>query len=80
MPQLTMLAVAAMRLIPSANRINNYLTSIAYFEPFFMGVSDNLQEEIHDGSVTYDAEVYKQRQSVEKTAVGEMDSSGEYHL
>lgn len=43
MPQLTTLAVAAMRLIPSANRINNYLTSIAYFEPFFMGVTDNLQ-------------------------------------
>ncbi|MCI9662615.1 MAG: ABC transporter ATP-binding protein, partial [Lachnospiraceae bacterium] len=32
MPQLGILAVAAMRLIPCANRINNHLTSIAYFE------------------------------------------------
>ena len=31
MPQLLTLGVAAMRLIPSANRINNYLTSISYF-------------------------------------------------
>ena len=31
MPQLTTLAVAAMRLIPSANRINNYLTVRQYF-------------------------------------------------
>lgn len=66
LPQLSALAAAAMRLLPCVNRINNYQTSISYFEPFFMGVSDNLQEEIHDGSVTYDAEAYKQRQSVEK--------------
>lgn len=46
LPQLTLLALVAMRLIPCANRINNHLTSISYFEPFFMGVSDNLQEEI----------------------------------
>lgn len=66
LPLLSALAAAAMRLLPCVNRINNYQTSISYFEPFFMGVSDNLQEEIHDGSVTYDAEAYKQRQSVEK--------------
>ena len=66
LPQLSALAAAAMRLLPCVNRINNYQTSISYFEPFFMGVSDNLQEEIHDGNVTYDAEAYKQRQSVEK--------------
>ena len=59
--QIGVFAVAAMRLLPSANRINNYLTSISYFEPFFMGVSDNLQEEIHDGSVDYDAETYLQK-------------------
>jgi len=41
-------ALAIGRLIPSANRINNYLNNIAYFEPFFMGVSDNLQDEISD--------------------------------
>lgn len=69
MPQLTMLAVAAMRLIPSANRINNYLTSIAYFEPFFMGVTDNLQDEIRDESVNYDEEAYRKKKHVEKLPV-----------
>ena len=68
-PQLTALAAAAMRLLPSVNRINNYQTSISYFEPFFMGVSDNLQEEIHDGRVSYDASVYQQKQAVEKLPV-----------
>ena len=69
MPQLTTLAVAAMRLIPSANRINNYLTSIAYFEPFFMGVTDNLREEIRDESVNYDEEAYRKKKDVEKLPV-----------
>ncbi len=68
-PQLSALAAAAMRLLPSVNRINNYQTSISYFEPFFMGVSDNLQEEIHDGKVTYDPEAYRQRQKIEKLPV-----------
>lgn len=40
------LAAAAFVLLPCVNRINNQLNSIAYFEPFFMGVSDNLQDEI----------------------------------
>ena len=40
------LAAAAFVLLPSVNRINNQINSIAYFEPFFMGVSDNLQDEI----------------------------------
>ncbi len=46
MPILSAFAVAAIRLMPSANRINNQLTSIAFYEPFFLGVSDNLQDEI----------------------------------
>ncbi len=37
---------ALLRLMPCANRINNQLNNIAYFEPFLMGVSDNLQDEI----------------------------------
>lgn len=45
---LAALALAMARLMPSANRINNYLNNIAYFEPFFMGVSDNLQDEISE--------------------------------
>lgn len=71
LPQLTALAAAAMRLLPSVNRINNYQTSISYFEPFFMGVSDNLQEEIHDGKMTYDAEAYRKRQTIEKLPLKE---------
>ncbi len=69
MPQLLTLGVAAMRLIPSANRINNYLTSISYFEPFFMGVTDNLQEEIRDESVNYDEEAYRKKKDIEKLPV-----------
>lgn len=69
LPQLSALAMAAMRLLPSVNRINNYQTSISYFEPFFMGVSDNLQEEIHDEQVSYDAESYLQKKEVEKLEI-----------
>ncbi len=69
MPQISLLAVAAMRLIPCANRINNYLTSISYFEPFFMGVSDNLQEEIRDETINYDEEAYKKKIEVEKLEI-----------
>lgn len=45
------LAAAAFVLLPSVNRINNQINSIAYFEPFFMGVSDNLQDEINGEKV-----------------------------
>lgn len=69
LPQLTVFGLAAMRLLPSANRINNYQTGISYFEPFFMGVTDNLQNEIHDESVDYDAETYTKVEKVEKLPV-----------
>ncbi len=69
MPQVMALGVAAMRLIPCANRINNHLTSISYFEPFFMGVSDNLQEEIRDGSIDYHQEAYQKKTEVEKLEI-----------
>jgi ABC-type multidrug transport system fused ATPase/permease subunit len=69
LPQLSALAMAAMRLLPSVNRINNYQTSISYFEPFFMGVSDNLQDEINDDKVNYDAESYLQKADVEKLEI-----------
>ena len=68
-PQLGLLAVAAMRLIPCANRINNHLTSISYFEPFFMGVSDNLQEEIRDANIDYDEETYRNKVDVENLTI-----------
>ena len=65
-PSLSVLALAAAGLLPSANRINTYTTSIAYFEPFFMNVSDHLQAEIHDEDMTYDEHVYRRRETVEK--------------
>lgn len=48
---ITTFAAAALVLLPSVNRINNQINSIAYFEPFFMGVSDNLQDEISKDKV-----------------------------
>lgn len=51
MPALSAFAMAAVRLMPSANRINNQLTQIAYYEPFFMNVSDNLLEETSEENI-----------------------------
>ena len=67
--QIAAFGVAAMRLLPSANRINNYQTAISYFEPFFMGVTDDLQTEIHDENVDYDADTYVHVEDVEKLPV-----------
>ena len=69
MSQLSVFAAAAARLLPSANRINNYLTSIAYFEPFLNNVSDNLQQDIHDASIDYNSETYRTSADVEKLPV-----------
>ncbi len=69
MPQITLLAVAAMRLIPCANRINNYLTSISYFEPFFMGVSDNLTQEITDETIDYSENSYRKDEDIAKMPI-----------
>lgn len=69
--QIAAFGVAAMRLLPSANRINNYQTAISYFEPFFMGVTDDLQSEIHDENIDYDAETYVRVENVEKLPVHE---------
>lgn len=68
-PQITVFGLAAMRLLPSANRINNYTTSISYFEPFLWNVSEHLQTEIHDENVVYDEEVYRRKKEVEKLPV-----------
>ncbi len=43
---------AATRLLPSANRNNNYLTSIAYFELFIKNVSDTHQTERNDSGIS----------------------------
>lgn len=47
-PTIGAFGVAAMRLMPSVSRINNYMTQISYCEPFFMNVSDNLVEDISE--------------------------------
>ncbi|MCD7750695.1 MAG: ABC transporter ATP-binding protein/permease [Lachnospiraceae bacterium] len=62
-------AVAAMKLLPSANRINNYMTNISYYEPFFFGASDNLQADISDKSIIYDADAYTGLEVVKKLPV-----------
>lgn len=62
-------AVAAIKLLPSANRINNQLTNIAYFEPFFYGASDNLQADISDKTIIYDAGAYTGEETIEKLPV-----------
>lgn len=67
--QLGVFGAAAARLVPSANRINNYLTNISYFTPFLNNVSDNLQEEIHDRNISYKLEDYPPSSQVEKLPV-----------
>lgn len=68
-PQISVFGLAAARLLPSANRINNYLTNISYFTPFLDNVSDNLQEEIHDKDISYRLEDYPASEDVEKLPV-----------
>lgn len=47
-PLLSAFGIAAMRLLPAASRINNQMTSMAFNEPFFFNVSDNLIEETNE--------------------------------
>ena len=58
MTTLTTFAVAAMRVLPSVNRINTYMTEIAYNQPSLDFVYENLQE-----SMKLDAEMRKFRTS-----------------
>lgn len=72
-PVISVFALAAMRLMPCANRINNHLTNLSYFEPFLLGVSDNLQEEIRDingNKIEYEDKAF-QSDSAEKLPVHE---------
>lgn len=48
---ITAFAAAALVLLPCVNRVNNQINSLSYFEPFFMGVSDNLQDEINGENI-----------------------------
>lgn len=54
-PQLTAFAVAAVRIMPSANRINTYMSEIAYSQPCLDYLYENLNEGMKqdvNGSVT----------------------------
>ncbi|MBD5452740.1 MAG: ABC transporter ATP-binding protein [Lachnospiraceae bacterium] len=54
-PQLTAFAVAAIRIMPSANRINTYISEIAYSQPCLDYLYGNLNESMKmdvNGSVT----------------------------
>ena len=67
---LSAFVVAAVRIMPCANRINNQLTSIAFYQPFFMGVSDNLQDEISGENTDMSfAAVAKEKLPVKKNIV-----------
>lgn len=50
-PIISAFAMAAVRLMPSASRINNQLTQISFCEPFFFNVSDNLLEDISEEKI-----------------------------
>ena len=69
MPVLSAFVAAAVRLLPSANRINNYLTNVSYFQPFLNNVSENLQEEIHDKTISYEAGDVNKRLQVQKLPI-----------
>ena len=45
LPIITAFGLAAARLLPCANRITAQLNNIAFFEPFFMQVANNLKDE-----------------------------------
>lgn len=47
-PMLGAFGLAVIRLMPSANRISNYMTDIAYFKPFLMGISGNLRADLEN--------------------------------
>lgn len=65
---LSAFVVAAVRMMPCANRINNQLTSMAFYQPFFMGVSDNLQDEISGENTDMSfADVAKEKLPVKKS-------------
>ncbi len=67
LPVLGAFGAAAMRIIPSANRINTYLTSLSFLKTFVLNVSDHLQDEITGDNVNTDSlEVPKERMPVKQ--------------
>ena len=77
---LSAFVAAAVRLLPSANRINNHQTNVSYFQPFLDNVSRNLQEDINDPSVSYEiaAQIEESTgQEIRVTVPGHMQRGGE---
>ena len=69
MPALSAFAMAAVRLMPSASRINNQLTQLAYYEPFFIIFSDNLLEETSEKNTDMSYARESEKLPVEKEIV-----------
>ena len=67
-PQLTAFGVAALRVMPSANRINTYISEIAYEQPCLDYLYENLNESMKtdvNGSVTgYDNDSEKRKEKL----------------
>lgn len=63
---LSTLAAAAFVLLPCVNRISNQINAIAYCEPAFMKVSDNLQDEIAGDKVDMSYAVEEEKLPVKR--------------
>lgn len=74
-PQLTAFAVAAIRIMPSANRINTYISEISYSQPcldyLYENLNDNMRQDVN-GSVTgYGAKGKKEADKENRLAIKE---------
>lgn len=70
--------IAAMRLLPAASRINNQMTSMAFNEPFFFNVSDNLVEETNEQNTDISYAVVAKEKLPVTTAVTLQDITYHY--
>lgn len=66
---LSTLAAAAFVLLPCVNRISNQINAIAYCEPAFMKVSDNLQDEIANDKVDMSFALEEEKLPIKKDII-----------
>ena len=64
MTTLTAFGVAAMRVLPSVNRINTYFTEIAYTEPSLDFVYENLQQGMKTDAMLAERKAYSQQEKL----------------
>ncbi len=64
MTTLTAFGVAAMRVLPSVNRINTYFTEIAYTQPSLDFVYDNLQQGMKTDAMLAERKAYSQQEKL----------------